>query len=182
MGLSPVSYASNLEALAMQRAKELVTNYSHDGIIGKNVGFENIQINYTDDYIDWFTTWEQSALHAENMFDPNMTSCVVGIFVQDGTYYLSMIGDCEVVISDAMQAIVNATPEEKEEVVANAVESGQVVQIGSTDDGDACDWYVDAEGYCSQEQLEESTGLTQEQIEANANALLESLGLAPGSF
>lgn len=79
-GLPTVSYASNLESVALVRAKELISNFSHDGFDSKNLynTAEIIaQMNTSNTARAAVNAWLNSNAHSAMMLAEEVTSIAV---------------------------------------------------------------------------------------------------------
>jgi len=178
LGLNPVSYASDLEAAAMQRAKDIVNNFSHDGWNNTGSDMENIMIGSTNSVSDWYAAWSGSPEHYQNMVAPDLGSAVLGIYELNGEYYLVMLGHAA--IPETIENLVNPETTNKDEALEAAVESGDMVQSGETttfEDGSSVTAYVNAESYTTVEEVCAETGETPEQIADDINAALAEMGI-----
>ena len=102
-GLSTLSYSSDLQASADIRAKESVQNFSHlrpDGrgcetavTVDYTVTGENL-IQVTNEFATadiMMDTWMNSPTHRNNILLPSFTKMAVGIYVSNGTTYVSTV-------------------------------------------------------------------------------------------
>ena len=102
-GLSMLSYSADLQASADIRAKESVQNFSHlrpDGrgcetavIVDYTVTGENL-IQVTNEFATadiMVDTWMNSPSHRNNILLASFTKMAVGIYVSNGTTYVSTI-------------------------------------------------------------------------------------------
>ena len=102
-GLSTLSYSADLQASADIRAKESVQNFSHlrpDGrgcetavTVDYTVTGENL-IQVTSEFATadiMMDTWMNSPTHRNNILLPSFTKMAVGIYVSNGTTYVSTV-------------------------------------------------------------------------------------------
>ena len=102
-GLSMLSYSADLQASADIRAKESVQNFSHlrpDGrgcetavTVDYTVTGENL-IQVTSEFATadiMMDTWMNSPTHRNNILLPSFTKMAVGIYVSNGTTYVSTV-------------------------------------------------------------------------------------------
>ena len=102
-GLSMLSYSADLQASADIRAKESVKNFSHlrpDGrgcetavTVDYTVTGENL-IQVTSEFATadiMMDTWMNSPTHRNNILLPSFTKMAVGIYVSNGTTYVSTV-------------------------------------------------------------------------------------------
>ena len=102
-GLSTLSYSADLQASADIRAKESVKNFSHlrpDGrgcetavTVDYTVTGENL-IQVTSEFATadiMMDTWMNSPTHRNNILLASFTKMAVGIYVSNGTTYVSTV-------------------------------------------------------------------------------------------
>lgn len=82
-GKSELPVTSETQAIANQRAKEIVTNPSHDGSVygfGENIGGGGIGT-------DFFELWKNSFAHNNTLLRDQNTTIAVSIYQVDGMWY-----------------------------------------------------------------------------------------------
>ena len=84
-GLNPLEWMSDYEDVAMRRAVEIASNYSHDG--EPSECGENITRNQQGTVDSTYTQWYNSEGHREAMFNPSFTQAVYAVYFKDGWFY-----------------------------------------------------------------------------------------------
>lgn len=81
-----VYWSSAAEAVAKRRAKEISTNFSHEG----SVGIENIGMGPNSSCADWFWMWYNSPGHYDAMCFTG--GCAYACYCVNGQYYAVYVG------------------------------------------------------------------------------------------
>ena len=71
-GLCTLTWDSDMAAVAQRRAKELATDFSHNGNVeryNENIHTTN---NMSSTYVDWYNSFYNSTAHRETMMNPNI--------------------------------------------------------------------------------------------------------------
>ena len=76
LGLSTVSANGTLDSNALESAKNLVSNYTHDVVVRSGANVENIGIGQTS-VAEIYAAWKASSGHWAAMIDPNLQTISV---------------------------------------------------------------------------------------------------------
>lgn len=101
-GLSALTYNSNAQAIANRRAKEIISDFSHNGfmnlseseaniigsgMIGENIAKGDVSVQSI------LNRWMESEEHKANILNPNYTKISIGVEYLNGiTYYAVLFG------------------------------------------------------------------------------------------
>lgn len=85
-GLGTLTWDDGMAAVAQRRAKELETNFSHDGNV--EMYGENIHNNTSGSYVDWYDSFYNSTAHRETMMTPNYGRGAAAVYFDGYKYYV----------------------------------------------------------------------------------------------
>ena len=142
-GLSSLNWDSGLEAIALERAKEIASDYSHNGMRGCN---GEIILNNTSDSTTMFTTWYNSEGHRNIMYgDFDKVACA-----SYGNYAVC-------VFTKTPKVVVSDTPAPTPEELQEKIDSGELHEISSStnEDGTASVTTYGSDGVTSVQPGEE---------------------------
>lgn len=87
-GLCTLTWDSDMAAVAQRRAKELASDFSHNG----NTERYNENIHTTNDlnstYKDWYNSFYNSQAHRETMMNPNIGRGAAALYFDGRNYYV----------------------------------------------------------------------------------------------
>ena len=84
-GLPALSWSDSLAATACERAEEIVTDFSHNGM--RNCQGENAHKGASSSVSQEYTSFENSAAHRENMMTEAYTKAAAAVCHFGNTYY-----------------------------------------------------------------------------------------------
>lgn len=85
-GLGTLTWDDGMAAVAQRRAKELATDYSHNGNV--EMYGENIHNNTNGSYIDWYDSFYNSPAHRETMMNANYGRGAAAVYFDGYKYYV----------------------------------------------------------------------------------------------
>ena len=85
-GLGMLTWDDGMAAVAQRRAKELATDYSHNGNV--EMYGENIHNNTNGSYIDWYDSFYNSPAHRETMMTANYGRGAAAVYFDGYKYYV----------------------------------------------------------------------------------------------
>ena len=85
-GLGTLTWDDGMAAVAQRRAKELATDYSHNGNV--EMYGENIHNNTSGSYVDWYNSFYNSSAHRETMMTPNYGRGAAAVYFDGFKYYV----------------------------------------------------------------------------------------------
>ena len=123
MGLSAVSADGTLDSNALESAKNLVSNYSHDVVVRSGANVENIAVGQTT-VAEVCDAWKASSGHWATM-------------INSGLQYISVArcGNYWVYLGYAQSVLDNYTDETGKVDIDAAVEDGAMEHVATTDEG-----------------------------------------------
>lgn len=87
-GLCTLTWDSDMAAVAQRRAKELASDFSHNG----NTERYNENIHTTNDlnstYVDWYNSFYNFKAHRETMMNPNIGRGAAALYFNRRNYYI----------------------------------------------------------------------------------------------
>ncbi|MDE5747040.1 MAG: SH3 domain-containing protein [Acetatifactor sp.] len=86
VGLGTLTWDDGMAAVAQRRAKELATDYSHNGNV--EMYGENIHNNTNGSYIDWYDSFYNSPAHGETMMNANYGRGAAAVYFDGYKYYV----------------------------------------------------------------------------------------------
>ncbi len=162
MGLSTVSADGTLDSNALESAKNLVSNYSHDVVVRSGANVENIGYGQAS-VAEIYAAWKASPGHWAAMVD-------------SGLQYISVArcGNYWVYLGYAESILANYTDESGNVDIEAAVNDGVVHEISSVTDeetGNSTTIYG-SDGVMSAEEAIENGIVTEEEVQADLDWLL----------
>ncbi len=162
MGLSTVSANGVLDSNALESAKNLVSNYTHDVVVRSGANVENIGQGYSS-VAEIYAAWKASPGHWAAMVD-------------SGLQYISVArcGNYWVYLGYAESILANYTDESGNVDIEAAVNDGAVNEISSVTDeetGNSTTIYG-SDGVMSAEEAIENGIVTEEEVQADLDWLL----------
>lgn len=85
-GLGTLTWDDGMAAVAQRRAKELATDFSHNGNV--EMYGENIHNNTNGSYIDWYDSFYNSPPHRETMMTANYGRGAAAVYFDGYKYYV----------------------------------------------------------------------------------------------
>ena len=87
-GLGTLTWDSDMAAVAQRRAKELASDFSHNGNVeryNENIHTTN---NMNSTYVDWYNSFYNSQAHRETMMNPNIGRGAAALYFDGRNYYV----------------------------------------------------------------------------------------------
>lgn len=125
-GLGTLTWDDGMAAVAQRRAKELATDYSHNGNV--EMYGENIHNNTNGSYIDWYDSFYNSPAHRETMMNANYGRGAAAVYFDGYKYYV--VSNFAGTPLSTEQLIEQAKPENL--VPAGGNESGTTTSFSTT--------------------------------------------------
>lgn len=88
-GLDALSWSDSMGATAMERAEEIVSNFSHDG--SRNCSAENIAKTSNGSVSGWYESFYNSTVHRYAMLDKAYKSAAAAVCQVGNTYYVAVL-------------------------------------------------------------------------------------------
>ncbi|RKJ17364.1 hypothetical protein D7X48_22520 [bacterium D16-50] len=155
LGLSTVSANGTLDSNALESAKNLVSNYTHDVVVRSGANVENIGMGQTS-VAEIYAAWKASPGHWAAMTDP-------------GLQYISVArcGNRWVYLGYAKEVMDNYTDANGNINIDAAVQDGVVEEIDSVEDPETGKGQTvyGTEGVKTGEQAVEDGDMTQEELD-----------------
>ena len=125
-GLGTLTWDDGMAAVAQRRAKELATDYSHNGNV--EMYGENIHNNTNGSYIDWYDSFYNSPAHRETMMNANYGRGAAAVYFDGYKYYV--VSNFAGTPLSTEQLIEQAKPENL--IPAGGNESGTTTSFSTT--------------------------------------------------
>jgi uncharacterized protein YkwD len=90
-GLNTLSWSDSLASTALERAEEIVDDYSHNGM--RNCGGENLYKTTSSSVEEWFNAFYNSSGHRINMMSENKRSVGAAVCHSGSYYYVVVLFD-----------------------------------------------------------------------------------------
>lgn len=146
-GLSELQWDTTLEANALKRAKEISSNFSHDGASYAEIIFMGSDFSRNGfSYVDWYNSWYNSDGHRANMFGNYSNAACAYYVVNENTYAVAVFSGSSESASTTPESPTSAevpstptsentpsveTPVPTTEDIQGQVDSGQLTEIDS---------------------------------------------------
>lgn len=88
-GLDVLSLDASMEGTALERAEEIVTEFSHNGV--RNCAGENLAMLNSGNVADWYDTFYSSEIHKLNMLDATYHSAAAAACQIGNTHYVVVL-------------------------------------------------------------------------------------------
>ncbi len=152
-GLGTLTWDDGMAAVAQRRAKELATDYSHNGNV--EMYGENIHNNTNGSYIDWYDSFYNSPAHRETMMTANYGRGAAAVYFDGYRYYV--VSNFAGTPLSTEQLIEQAKPENL--VPAGGNESGTTQGFSTTGET------------VTPSQIAEDLGISEQEVQDRLDAL-----------
>ncbi len=152
-GLGMLTWDDGMAAVAQRRAKELATDFSHNG--NAEMYGENIHNNTNGSYIDWYDSFYNSPAHRETMMTANYGRGAAAVYFDGYKYY--------VVCNFA------GTPLSVEQLIEQS-KPENLVPAGGNEDGSTTGFSTTGETV-TPGQIAEDLGISEEEVQDRLDAL-----------